>query len=74
MKTKIYKFIIELPDGNEITSDEYEYEYCDNKQEEEDLYKDGIIAITYDDVSEEIENDKIAWVFNTLSIRHEEIK
>jgi hypothetical protein len=68
MKTEKYKFIIELPDGEEIISDEYEYEYDDLDK----LYPDD--NYHYEMMLEQMEMDKMAFVFNNLSIRHCNIK
>ena len=63
MKTLTVKFIIDLGDET-IESDEREYEYYGGDEFDE-------ANTDYEDVLEEIEYDKIAWVFNTVSIRHE---
>jgi nuclear transport factor 2 (NTF2) superfamily protein len=67
MKTEIYKFIIELPDGEEIISDEYEYEWKDDDANDYDNYR-------YNEMLDQMEMDKMAFVFNNLSIRHCKIK
>ena len=59
MKTLTVKFKIEYGDDI-IESDEHEYEY---EGDDPNNY--------YEDALEEMENDKIAWVFNTINIRHE---
>ena len=67
MKTVNFKFIIELPDGENIESGECEYEYNDeDKNDECDTYH-------YDMMMEEMGRDKINWVFEVLSIRHEQV-
>jgi hypothetical protein len=71
MKTEKYKFIIELPDGKEIISDEHEYTYLEFEEDyegsEDFVYEDK------HDMLEQIEIDKIEFVFNNLSIRHERV-
>jgi hypothetical protein len=69
MKTETYKFIIELPDGEEIISDEYEYEYSNNNEVLRHTLLDN-----YESMLEQMEMDKMAFVFNNLSIRHCKIK
>ena len=72
MKTENYRFIIELPDGEEIISDEYEYEYLEHGEIESNDYCD-VLYDSHEDMLEQMENDKIEFVFNSLSIRHKKI-
>jgi len=77
MKTLTVKFCIEL-DSDTIESDEYEYEYSEHDNDYpykvddvEYNENDFLNIVSYEDVLKQMENDKIEWVFNTLSIRHQ---
>ena len=67
METVNFKFIIELPNGEKIISKEYEYEY--NK--ERDIKYEN--THSYNMMLEDVEQDKIAFVFQELIIRQEQI-
>jgi len=77
MKTLTVKFCIEL-DSATIESDEYGYEYSEHDNDYpykvDDIEyneNDFLNIVSYEDVLGQMENDKIEWVFSTLSIRHQ---
>ena len=68
MKTISFVFVCEMPDGDVITSKQYDYEYNDtDKNDEFDTYH-------YDSMIEDMEIDKIAWIIKTMNVTHELVK
>ena len=66
MKTLVVKFSITVGDET-VESDEHEYDYPENS----DDIVEGSTLECYEDALDAIEYDKIEWVLDTFSIRHE---